>query len=66
MATVIWDGFVDQQHFRVVDAGSSVSPRLTVEMAAGPDAMGGARWQTFDPLPTRVFEGVLIGAGILT
>ena len=66
MANILWTGTIDQTTYRVVDAGSGNNPRLTVESRGQADAMGVQGWQRFEPIPTKVFEGILFSSGVLT
>jgi hypothetical protein len=65
MATVIFSGQVAGNTMRVVDAGSGLTPRITVEIRSPSDAMGTFGWQRFDPIPTPVLEALLVAAHVI-
>lgn len=65
MATVVWTGTVDGQVVRVVDAGALAPERLIIEVQAPADAMGARGWTRQDLITRSVFQGLLIGAGVV-
>lgn len=62
---VIWLGTIDNLDYRVVDRGPNQNPRLTIEIQGLPDAMGARGWSRQDPISVRVFEQMLVQAGIV-
>lgn len=62
---VIWTGPVDGMAMRVVDLGPAAAERLIVEIEQPPDAMGSRGWARMDPIPRRVFERMLVQAGVV-
>jgi hypothetical protein len=62
---VIWNGEVDAQRYRVVDLGGSAEQRLIVEIQGLPDAMGARGWSRYEPIQRRVFEQMLLQAGLV-
>ena len=66
MASVIFQQTVVGQVVRVVDAGTGTNPRLTVEIQLPADAMGGQGWNRLDPITVKMFEAILIAAGVIT
>ena len=66
MPHVIWTGDIEGQVFRVIDLGSSISPRLQVEIRQGNDLLGAEKWGLFDPIPTGVFSRMLLDSGVVT
>jgi hypothetical protein len=66
MATIIFQGTVNQNVTRVVDLGAGMVPRVVVEIAQPPDHMGGIGWSTLDPIPGATLGMLLLAAHVIT
>jgi hypothetical protein len=62
---VIWTGLIGESTYRVVDLGPGLAVRLIVEIRQPPDAMGGFGWARFDPIPSHVFQAMLLASGVV-